>query len=136
MFLELRKDFGDRMALVKRGEGEAVLILIDRIEKEGPFFTIPGETYKYPVIRFERPPELCGVEEPSDQEEYEKLHKVLRKKFIEALVALCKENSITTVVCADTTNLNAQPYRDALLDEKIYLGDFLENVNTGSKILN
>ena len=70
MFFKLEKDFGDDMALVEMGEKKAVLILTDRVETNGPFLSLPNDPRPYPVIRFEQPPELCGVVEPAQPQAY------------------------------------------------------------------
>lgn len=121
MFLELRKDFGDRMALVKIAERKAVLVLLDRAEQEGPFFTQEDSPHQYPIIKFERPPELCGVQEsPSLQ-----AHTDFRAAFLDALIAICKKNDIDTVLCVGTDNPNAIVYRKNLKLANIELHEFI-----------
>lgn len=50
------------MALVKTADQEGVLILAERIEQGGPFFTQEGDSHQYPIIKLEKLPELCGVQ--------------------------------------------------------------------------
>ncbi len=107
------------MALFKTGDHTAVLVLVDRIEHEGSFFTPPGETKKYPIIKFERPPELCGILEPVSKN----VHEALYSCFINALIGSCRQHNIHTIQCAGTHTANAARYRNDLAHAHIHLED-------------
>ena len=117
-FFKLNKDFGDTMALVKTADSKAVLVLVDRLEIEGPFFTV--NNHRYPIIKFEKPPELCGVEELIEA----KKHSEFFEKFIAAVVRVCEKNGIRYVQCAKTKDLKAQPYKKALGEKHIILIEY------------
>ena len=136
MFLYLNKDFGEKMALTKVNEQEAILVLSNRIETEGPFFILLDDTHHYPIIRFERPPELCGI----DEEKYLDSLDEFKKKFLDSLIEICKKENIEVLYCAGINNPKAKPYKNVLSQADIRLRDVKELsskklLETGSKII-
>lgn len=63
-FLENKK--GERMAIVTDAslKNKGVLVLVDRLEKSGPFVIFEEQDKKYPIVSLRQPPELCGIDEP------------------------------------------------------------------------
>ncbi len=123
----LNKKFGDEMALVKYRNG-AVLVLTKRQETDGPFLDF--DAHKYPIIKFERPPELCGINEPKDKTELANLQKKLFKELIESIIMCCKKQNLKVVYCAGTENKISKKYSDELLG----LGAVLKVINNSIKL--
>lgn len=121
MVIQIEKDFGDAMGLIRIASNKAILILIQRIENSGPWVYLNNDIHPYPIIRFEQPPELCGVDEPRDPAAYTKLRTQLHKEFIDALIQACNNNDIHIIYCADTDDPRAILYKEALQKENIQI---------------
>ncbi len=97
----LDKPEGEQMALVQPDVNisSAFLILTERREDSGTFYTFPDEPDRnYPVVGLYRPPELCGIDESKGvSEEY---RSKLRADFITALRRACSEANVETLFLA------------------------------------
>ncbi len=75
-----------------------VLVLTERKETTGPFVIcgdMPDD--KFPIISLRRPPELCGIDEPTfdNDAEFQKWREPYIASFMNALTQTCKEHKIT-----------------------------------------
>jgi hypothetical protein len=120
--IPVTKDFGEPMAIMQTVEHAGVLILVNRFEQESKSISLPGESHQYTIVGFERPPELCGVDELKNAKVHANLQALLHKKFLKALIETCIQNKVTTVYCNIATNeQEAIPYKTALSNSGITL---------------
>ena len=124
------------MALAKLSEKESLLILVNRVEKEGPFLLLSDNTHHFPIIRFERPPELCGIDEERHADSLDEF----KKKFLDSLIKTCKKENIEVLYCARVDNPKAKPYENVLSQAGIELRDVKELsskklLETGSQVV-
>lgn len=91
------------------------LILTERIENTGPFIIFSAALdRKYPLVSLRRPPELCGIDEPTfkTKNEFELWRLPFIKTFSQSLKDAYDRAGVKKLYLAAATDWKTSPYAD------------------------
>lgn len=93
--IRVKRDMGCDPGIILQHENSAILVFLDRFEKDSLSVVVTEPCIRYPIISFGNPPETCGVLEPIPQ----KLQKNLRDEFIFLIMKELEKHRVTKVYC-------------------------------------